>query len=207
MAEEFKLQEWLVKAKDDPKLAAQPVVVLLAIVFLGWKFLYSPQKLIYEKELKKNKAVQSEINGLESAVANIEEIKIEVNDLKQSRLAAEELCYKKAEAPQFLQDLRKLAKQAGLDLKSINPQPPVARSFETVTFEEYPVKISFTGDFVQLGTFLRILEQHKKIVSIALPQLTPDASGTFKFDLVPTTVLLLEQKAPSPTDAPPPEGG
>ncbi|HEY9072094.1 MAG TPA: type 4a pilus biogenesis protein PilO [Candidatus Ozemobacteraceae bacterium] len=207
MAEEFKLQEWIAKAKEDPKLAAQPVVILAAIVFLGWKFLYSPQQLIYEKEMKKNKGVQNEIKGLESAVANIEEIKIEVNDLKQSRLAAEELCYKKMEAPQFLQDLRKLAKQAGLDLKSINPQPPVARSFETVSFEEYPVKISFTGDFVQLGTFLRILEKHKKIISISLPQLTPDASGTFKFDLVPTTVLLLEQKAPPPTDAPPPEGG
>ncbi|HNW36191.1 MAG TPA: type 4a pilus biogenesis protein PilO [Candidatus Ozemobacteraceae bacterium] len=206
MAEEFKLQEWLAKAKEEPKLAAPPVVILLAVIILSWKFLYSPQKLIFEKEKKKNKGVQDQIKGLESAVANIEEIKIEVNDLKKARLEAEELCYKKMEAPQFLQDLRKLAKQAGLELKSINPQPPVPRTFETVSFEEYPVKISFTGDFKQLGTFLRILEKHKKIVSVTLPQLVPDASGTFRFDIMPTTVLLLE-KEEAPAAAPPPEGG
>ncbi len=195
MAEEIKLYEWCLKAKDDPKLAAQPVVILLALIFLCWKFLYSPQKVILEKERKRTKGVQDQIRELESAVANIEEIKIEVNDLKKDRLEAEELCYGKMRAPEFLQDLRRIAKQTGLELKSINPQPAVSRNFETITFEEYPVKISFTGDIKQLGIFLRLLETHKKIISISLPALAPDASGSFKFDISPTAVMLPEHQA------------
>ncbi|HOT26800.1 MAG TPA: type 4a pilus biogenesis protein PilO [Candidatus Ozemobacteraceae bacterium] len=205
MAEDIKLYEWCLRAKDDPKLAAQPIVILLAVIFLCWKFLYSPQKLLLEKERKKSKSIQDQIRELESAVANIEEIKIEVNDLKKDRLEAEELCYGKMRAPEFLQDLRRIAKQAGLELKSINPQPPVTRSFETITFEEYPVKISFNGDLKQLGIFLRILESHKKIISISLPPLVPDASGTFKFDISPTAVMLPEQQK-APAAAAPGEG-
>lgn len=203
MAEEVRLYEWCLKAKDDPKLAAQPIVILVAIIVLCWKFLYSPQKIVLEKEKKKNKAIQDQIRELESAVANIDEIKIEVNDLKKDRLEAEELCYSKPKAPQFLQDLRRLAKESGLDLKSINPQPPVPKNFETISFDEYPVKISFVGDFKQLGTFLRIIEKHKKIISISLPALLPDASGTFKFDITPTAVLLHET---TPAAAAPGEG-
>ncbi|MBP7635756.1 type 4a pilus biogenesis protein PilO [Candidatus Ozemobacteraceae bacterium] len=194
MAEEIKLYEWVLKAKEDPKLAAQPVVILLALMFLCWKFLYAPQQVILEKERKRTKGVQDQIRELESAVANIEEIKIEVNDLKNDRLEAEELCYGKMRAPEFLQDLRRIAKQAGLELKSINPQPPVSKNFETITFEEYPVKISFSGDIKQLGIFLRLLETHKKVISISLPALVPDASGSFKFDISPTAVMLLEQQ-------------
>lgn len=201
MAEEIKLYEWCLKAKDEPKLAAQPVIILLALVFICWKFLYSPQKAILEKERKKSKGIQDQIRELESAVANIEEIKIEVNDLKKDRLEAEELCYGKMRAPEFLQDLRRIAKQAGLELKSINPQPPVSRSFETITFEEYPVKISFNGDLKQLGIFLRLLETHKKVISINLPTLVPDASGSFRFDISPTAVMLLDQQA-APAAAP-----
>lgn len=201
MAEEIKLYEWCLKAKEDPKLAAQPLVILLALMFLCWKFLYSPQKVILERERKKNKGIQDQIRELESAVANIEEIKLEVTDLKKDRLEAEELCYGKMRAPEFLQDLRRIAKQSGLDLKSINPQPPVSKNFETITFEEYPVKISFNGDLKQLGTFLRILETHKKIISISLPALVPDASGSFKFDISPTAIMLLEQQA-APAAAP-----
>lgn len=204
MAEEIKLYEWCLKAKEDPKIAAQPVVILIALLLLSWKFLYSPQKVILEKERKKMKGLESQIKELESAVENIEDIKIEVNDLKRNRLVAEELCYSKSKAPQFLQDLRNLSKKAGLDIKSINPQPSVPRTFETITFEEYPVKISFTGDFKQLGTFLRIIESHNKIISISLPSLIPDASGTFKFDITPTAILL-EPKA-MPTSTPPGEG-
>ena len=200
----FNFQEWLEKAKQDPKVAAQPVVVLVALILLAYKFLYLPQKTLLTKELKKNKGVQDQIRGLESAVANIEEIKMEVNDLKKSWSEVETRCYKKEEAPLFLQDLRELGKKADVNFKSIIPLPSIPKNFETLSYELYPVKITFAGNFKQLGLLLRAFEKHVKVIAIDLPNLEPDASGTFKFDLTPTTVLL---NPPAQPTEPPPEGG
>ena len=200
---EFNFQEWLEKAKQDPKVAAQPVVVIIALIILAYKFLYLPQKVVLAKELKKNKGVQDQIRGLESAVANIEEVKMEVNDLKKSWSEVETRCYKKEEAPLFLQDLRELGKQADVNFKSITPFPAIPKTFETLSYELYPVKVMFLGNFKQLGLLLRAFEKHPKVIAIDLPTLEPDASGTFKFDLTPTTVLLNQP----PQAAPPPDGG
>jgi len=204
MAEQPSLMEWLGKAKEDPKLAASPVVVIVALIFFGWKFFYAPQKIALAKELKSNKGVEKQIQALEQAVANKEQIQLEVNDFRKAMEKAEKICYKKSESPVFLQSLKKLGKQAQLDIKNINPQAPVEKTFETLKYEEYPVKINFQGTISQLGIFLRTLEIQEKLIVLALPQLTPDASGTFKFDLLPTVFLLPDHREEA---APLPAGG
>ena len=208
MADEFSLEEWLKKAKEDPRnTAGPPVVIVLALIFLSWKFFYSPQKLLLTKELKKNKGVEGQIKGLESAVANIEEIKIEVADLQKVREEGEALCYKKLEAAQFLQDLRRIGKSVGVNFKNLVPQPTVPKVFaDSFHYEEYPVKITFVGDFRQLGMLLRALEKNRKLVGIDLPNLTPDASGQLKLDLLPTAILVPDEqpKPPAPPEEPQP---
>lgn len=197
--EGFSITEWLENAKTDQKVAAQPFLIIGALLFLGWKFIYSPYQVTLTKELKKNKGIQDQINALEAAVADKDKIALEVNDYRKAMEAAEKMCYKKSEAPLFLQHLRNLGKQAQLEIKSITPQPMIQKSFETLTYEEFPVKITFQGTFSQLGIFLRILETQPKLIKVQLPPLAPDASGTFKFDLMPTAIVI-----PDVREAPPP---
>ena len=201
MAEGFNFDEWLTKAKADPKVAAQPVVIFVALILLAFRFGYSPQKTLLTKELKKHKGIVRDIQGLKNAVENIEEIKLEVTDLKKSWAIVEEKCYPKQNAPLFIQDIRQIAREADLSFRSLTPLPPVERKFETLTYEIYSVKVSFQGDLKQLGKFLRLLEKHKKLVYVELPDLQPDASGTFRFDLTPSTILISQV-----AKAPPPEG-
>lgn len=198
----FSIQEWMQKAKADPKVAGQPVIAVVAIFFLAFRFLYSPQQLLLTKELKKEKAISAEITGFQNAVANIEDIKVTVNDLRKAWSEIERRCYLKAEAPAFLQDLRALAKKAGIDLKNLSPQPSVTKTYETLTYEIYPVRITFTGTFKELGIFFRTMETATKTIFLDLPSLEPNPSGTFKLELIPTT-LLLEEK-PADGAAPPP---
>jgi len=82
MAEEFSITDWLKKAKDDPKVAAQPLVIVAAVAFMGYKFLYSPKVIELAKELKKNKGVEDQIKTVESAVENLEEIKLDIEERK-----------------------------------------------------------------------------------------------------------------------------
>jgi Tfp pilus assembly protein PilO len=195
MAEGFNFNEWLAKAKEDPKVAAQPVVILVALILLAFRFGYSPQKVLLAKELKKHKGILRDIAGYKSAVENIEEIKLEVTDLQKNWAIVEEKCYPKQNAPLFIQDIRNIARQADLNFRSITPLPPQVKKFETLEYEIYSVKVSFQGDLKQLGKLLRLMEKHKKLIYVELPNLQPDASGTFRFDLIPTTILI-EAKRP-----------
>ncbi|MBF0499879.1 MAG: type 4a pilus biogenesis protein PilO [Candidatus Riflebacteria bacterium] len=197
MAEEFNIQEWIQKAKEDPKNNVAPLIgIIFALLFGAYKLLYAPQATILSKQTKANKAISEQINGLQNAVANKDDTMTEVADLLKARSQVEAMCYKKSEAPLFLQEIRRLGKLVGIDIKSINPQPPIPKVFaETFTYEEYPVKINFSGSFQQLGLFLRVLEASPKLISIDLPTLLPDASGTIKLELTPTTILLPEPVA------------
>lgn len=205
MAEEVSISEWLQKAKADPKLAAQPLMIILALAFMEYRFLYSPQVKNLEKENKKNAGVIRQMDDLKKATEDIDNIRLEVNELKLKKSLAEKYCYKQSEVPLFFQDLRKWGREAGIDLKSLQPSPPVAKTFETLAYEEMSVKIPFSGDLKQLGIFLRTLEKSDKIIKVDLPPLKPDASGTFKFDLNPTILVLsdppAEEKSESDTES------
>jgi len=195
--------EWLEKAKADPKVAAQPLIAIVAVAALGWKFGYAPVQTEIAKELKKNKGVQDQIKGLETAVANIEDIKIGVAEMRKKWDEVQALCYNKNEAHKFLQDLRQIGRDVGLDIKNITPQPTIQKTFDTLIYEEYPIKIAFSGSLAQLGIFLRKLEKHPRITFLELPPIIPDASGVLRLDLLPSTILLSDQRVEPPP--PPPE--
>ncbi|MBF0408504.1 MAG: type 4a pilus biogenesis protein PilO [Candidatus Riflebacteria bacterium] len=192
--EEFNIKEWLQKAKDDPKVAAQPVVIILAVLYFGYKFFYLPQTVLLKKEKASLKTLQDQKGGLEEAVKNKENLKMEVVDLQRIRSEIEKKCYKKSESAFFMQDIRKLGKQIELDIKNITPMPPSQRKYlDLLDYEEFPVKIVFQGTFRQLGLFLRSVEKCQKKISIELPSLVPDASGTFRLELFPTCLVLPDE--------------
>ncbi len=190
MAEELNISEWLKKAKDDPKLAAQPLLVVAALAFMGYKFLYSPKVIELGKEIKKNQRVEADIKTVESAIENLEDIKLDLEDRKAKWETAQKLCYKKAEMTSFLKRVREIAQRAGINVKSVNPQTITPTQVGKVTVENFPVSFFYTGDLVQMGTFMRLLELEEKITFISIPPLAPNASGVFEVELTPTTILV-----------------
>lgn len=202
MAEEINISEWLKKAKEDPKVAAQPLLIVAAIAFMGYKFLYSPKVLELTKELKKNKAVEAEIKTVESAVENLEDIKLDIEDKKAKWAEAQKLCYKKSEMTVFLRRVRELAQKAGIVVKSVNPQAITPAQVGQVSVENFPVSFFYTGDLVQMGVFLRLVEMEDKVTFISMPALTPNASGVFEIDLTPTTILIPDETIAPATSEP-----
>lgn len=195
MAEEFSLSDWLKKAKDDPKLAAQPLVIVVGLIFGGYKVLYAPKVAELLKEEKKVKGIEANIRNVQSAVDNIEDIKLDIEDKRAAFAKSLKLCYRKSEMTSFLRRVRELAAKSGIPVKSVNPQPMTQLAIGNTTVEKFPVKLSFSGDLVQLGTFLRLIEKEEKVTYISMPTLKPNASGTFDLELTPTTVLIPDDLA------------
>lgn len=195
MAEEFSITKWLAKAKEDPKVAAQPVLIVVGIFFGGYKALYAPKTIELLKQEKKTKGIEGQIKRLESAVENLEDIKLEIEEKKSAWKKARELCYRKSEVTKFLRRIRELAQLAGIPVKSVNPQTITKLNLGEISVEKLPVSIFFNGDIVKLGTFMRLLEKEEKITFMSLPTLMPNASGTFDLELLPTTILIPDELA------------
>lgn len=195
MAEEFSITEWLKKAKEDPKQAAQPLVIVIGVLFGGYKVLYAPKVTELVKEEKRVKAVQNQIKQAQAAVDNIEDIKLDIEDKKASFAKALKLCYRKSEMTSFLRRVRELAAKAGIPIKSVNPQPMTQLAIGEATVEKFPVTFSFSGDLIQLGTFLRLVEKEERLTFLTMPNLKPNASGTFDLELTPTTILIPDEMA------------
>jgi Tfp pilus assembly protein PilO len=195
MAEQVNITEWLAKAKEDPKLAAQPVIIVAALFFLGYKFLYAPvtKKLMLQE--RRTKKVEGQIKRVESAADNLDDLKLEIEEKKAEWKKTQQLCYKKSEMTKFLRRIRELAELAGIPVKSINPQSISPMKMGEISVEKLPVSIYFTGDIVTLGTFLRLIEKEEKITFLSLPSLSPNASGQFELELIPTTILISDELA------------
>ena len=206
MAEEINITDWLKKAKDDPKVAAQPLVIIAAIAFMGYKFLYSPKVIELNKEIKKNKGVEGQIQTVESAVENLEEIKLDIEERKAKWATALKVCYRKSEMTAFLRRVRELAQKAGISVKSVNPQAITPQQVGQISTEKFPVSFFYTGDLTQLSIFLRLVELEEKVTFISIPPLTPNASGLFEVELTPTTILVPDQLVLDAQGAAP-EGG
>ncbi len=195
MAEEFSITKWIAQAKEDPKVAAQPLIIVVGLFFAGYKVLYAPKTLELKKQLKRASGVEGQIKKLESAVENLEDIKLEIEEKKAAWKKAQGLCYRKSEITKFLRRIRELAQLAGIPVKSVNPQTIVPLQLGQISIEKLPVSIYFNGDLVKLGIFMRLLEKEEKITFLSLPNLSPNASGTFELELMPTTILIPDELA------------
>ncbi|MDD3148703.1 MAG: type 4a pilus biogenesis protein PilO [Candidatus Riflebacteria bacterium] len=200
MAEEFSISDWLKKAKSDPKEAAQPLVIVLALAFIGYKFLYAPKVIELTKEIKKKQRIEADIKTVESAIENLEDIKLDIEERKSKWSKAQQLCYRKADMTAFLRRVRELAQKAGINVKTVNPQVISPLQVGKISIENFPVSFFYTGDLVQMGIFMRLVEMEDKITFISIPPLTPNASGVFEVELAPTTLLIPENLQVAPPD-------
>jgi Tfp pilus assembly protein PilO len=193
--ENFSLVDKINQIRNEPKGALPLVVIILTIVFLGYKQLYAPKVVELNKELKKYKGLQGQLGQLQNASQNVDEITLNIEEQKLKFEKAKALCYRKSEMTAFLRRIRELANNAKIDIKSINPQPLTKLMVGEIETEQLAVTFGFSGDLVKLGIFLRMLELEEKITFTNLPKLVPNSNGIFEFNISPVTVLISDNLA------------
>lgn len=186
------ITEWLEQCKEDPKLYAMPVVLVIAVYFVGYKILYAPNLKPLKKQLRKNKGVERSIKSVKSAANDIEDIKLRLEELRANAEKTKKLFYKPNEATKFMRRIRSLGKMAGVQIKTVNPKPIKPIKLGEISAKQFSVTFDFKGELAKLGTLLRLIEKEEKITFVELPPLIPDASNTFQIELSPSTIMLDE---------------
>ena len=187
---EFSITNWLQESKEDPKKAAPILVVIVVVGFLVWKFGYSPKAAMIAKELKKNKGIERDMKNFKNAANQLEDIKLNIEEMKKKWEESQKLCYKEMERTDFLKRVRELATKSNINVKSINPLPEEEITIGVVPAKKFSVQFNYSGDLEKLLTFMRFVELEPKITFMPIPKLAPNASGTFDIALKVTTILL-----------------
>lgn len=180
---EINITEWIETVKEEPKQGVQALIIVFGIMFLIYRQLYLPKANELEVEQRKLSRVEQELNRYSSAGENIEDIKLEIEDMRESWRIAQQICYKRAEMPEFMRRIRELAQKAGFQVRNVRPGRATNINLGGITVEKFPVTVPFSGDFVTLTVFIRLLETEERIVIFSLPTLRPDNDGQFTFNM------------------------
>ena len=190
---EINITNWLQETKEDPKKALPIVAGIAAAIFLVWKFGYQPKAALITKELKKNKGIERDMKNFKNAANQLEDIKLNIEEMKERWKTSQNLCYKEMERTDYLKRIRELATKADINVKSINPLPEEEIRIGVVPAKKFSVQFNYSGNLEHLLTFMRLIELEPKICFMPIPSLKPNASGTFEMPLKVTTILLPDE--------------
>lgn len=190
MAEEFSITNMLQEAKEKPAKLGIPVGAIACIGALVWFKLCAPKNVQITKQLKSNKGLVGSIKSFKSAASQLEDIKLDIEEQKQKWEENKKLCYKELEQMDFMRRVRELAVKANINVKSINPIPDENIKIGIVDAKKFSVQFAYSGDLEHLLTFMRYVELEQKVCFMPIPNLKPNASGTFDMTLTISTILL-----------------
>ncbi len=92
------------------------------------------------------------------------------------------------EMPGLLDDLTFVATDAGLRIKSLDWEPEIQRDF----YIEFPIKMSVTGDYHQLGNMVSGVAKLPRIVSLHDFTIKRDDAGNLAMDILAKTYRFKE---------------
>lgn len=92
------------------------------------------------------------------------------------------------EMPGLLDDLTFVATDAGLRIKSLNWESEIQRDF----YIEFPIKMSVTGDYHQIGNMVSGVAKLPRIVSLHDFTIKRDESGNLAMDILAKTYRFKE---------------
>lgn len=146
-------------------------IVALALVSVFWNFVYAPKNdelALLETRLD---TLESRNNAARAEMANgsIEAVKAEAERSARDLEVMRQLVPTGNEVPALLEQVSTAARRVGLDLAAVEPEPVV----EGEQFDTYRYKISVTGGYHEVASFLTNVGSLTRIIAPVNLALTP----------------------------------
>ena len=182
---------------NAPALIKTALILLLCIAVLGAGFYFDTQDqlLNLEKitaEEDKQKAI---FENKQRKAANLEPLKLQLKEMKQSFGAMLRLLPNKTEIEGLLVDISQSGLAAGLEFELFKPNAEVPAEFYAVK----PISITVTGTYHQFGEFIsavaalpRIVTQHN-LEMVPLKTKTEDGKPKQRMQIVAKTYRYLDE--------------
>jgi len=157
----------MAKLKIQLTKKQQQTLALAALLVCGGGYAYIryfwlPISRVIEKKAADIKDIEAKIDKAKSQAVRLPKIQKEIETLNEQAIEAEKRLPKSRDLPAVIITMAALARQCGVELKSISPGGLTMQQY----FIEVPYQISARGRYHDIGRFLAAIALEQRIFNV-----------------------------------------
>jgi len=170
-------------------------LVFLAVLMLGtYVFVVNEQMPQLERAQQEERDLRATFEDRQRKAANFDAYRAQLNDIERDFGAMLRQLPGKTEVPNLLVDISQTGLGAGLEEQLFQPTGEVQKDF----YAELPIKLRYTGNYHELGTFVSGIAALPRIVTlhdIAIKRTQDNMPDELTLDVTAKTYRYLDEEA------------
>ncbi|MGL5047988.1 MAG: type 4a pilus biogenesis protein PilO [Shewanella sp.] len=164
------------------------VLLALCVLAAGYFLVISDSIDIYTAEQDREVLLRDDFKNKYQLAANLKLYREQLAKMEEQFAELLKMLPSENEMPGLLDDLTFVATDAGLKINSLNWEVEIQRDF----YIEFPIKMSVTGDYHQLGSMVSGVAKLPRIVSLHDFIIKRDDAGNLAMDILAKTYRFKE---------------
>ncbi|MGL4614159.1 MAG: type 4a pilus biogenesis protein PilO [Shewanella sp.] len=164
------------------------ILLALCVFGVGYALVIDDAVDIYSAEKNKEVQLREDFKNKYQLAANLKLYREQLAVMEEQFAELLKMLPSENEMPGLLDDLTFAATDAGLRIKSLNWEPEIERDF----YIEFPIKMSVSGDYHQIGNMVSGVAKLPRIVSLHDFTLKRDDAGNLAMDILAKTYRFKE---------------
>uniref|UniRef100_UPI004048A1EE type 4a pilus biogenesis protein PilO n=1 Tax=Shewanella baltica TaxID=62322 RepID=UPI004048A1EE len=164
------------------------ILLALCVFAAGYFLVISDAVDIYTAEQDREVQLRDDFNNKYQLAANLKLYREQLATMEVQFAELLKMLPSENEMPGLLDDLTFVATDAGLRIQSLDWEPEIQRDF----YIEFPIKMSVTGDYHQLGNMVSGVAKLPRIVSLHDFTIKRDDAGNLAMDILAKTYRFKE---------------
>lgn len=164
------------------------ILLALSIFAAGYFFILSDVIDVYKAEKNKEIQLRDDFKNKYQFAANLKLYREQLTIMEEQFAELLKMLPSENEMPGLLDDLTFAATDAGLRIKSLNWEQEIQRDF----YIEFPIKMTVTGSYHQLGHMVSGVAKLPRIVSLHDFTIKRDETGNLAMDILAKTYRFKE---------------
>ncbi|MFO1436206.1 MAG: type 4a pilus biogenesis protein PilO [Gammaproteobacteria bacterium] len=173
-----------------PVKIATVLLLCASVIGLGYWKLTMPKIDELKGVEAKEQELRSEFESKQQKAANLEVLKHQLEDIKQTMGELLRKLPNKTQVPDLLQDISQTGLGAGLEFDVFKPSAEVPQEF----YVELPIQIQVTGNYHQFGNFISGVAALQRIVTIHDVKIKPAADNKLVMNATAKTYRYMDEE-------------
>lgn len=168
------------------------IIGLLFIAVLGAGYYFDTKGQLEQLASEKRKETQlrQKFETEQRKVANLEELKLQLEEMRRSFGAMLRQLPSKTEIPNLIVDISQTGLASGLEIDLFRPQDEVRKGF----YAEKPIQLRVVGNYHQMGNFVSGVAALPRIVTLHDISIKPMDDGRLTMDALAKTYRYLDEQ-------------
>ena len=170
--------------------------IVLALVFalvigVAYYFVTSKQLDELERAERQETQLRQKFETEQRKVANLEELKAQLEEMRRSFGAMLRQLPSKTEIPNLIVDISQTGLSAGLEIELFRPEAEIRKGF----YAEKPIELRVIGNYHQMGNFVSGVAALPRIVTLHNINMEPMDDGRLKMEATAKTYRYLDDQS------------